>query len=105
MSDTDHAPTITDPRIVERGPMGHVTIATTVTHPGEDPATARFVGVRGEYGPVVMILPSGHQVFVTDPGRHGAFGIPWVRSFFAPRGDDESTTRHVRYSRGHGGAR
>lgn len=84
-TDADAAPTITDPRVVERGPLGHVTIATTVTYPGEDSSTARFVGGLGEYGPVVMILPSGAQTFVTDADRHGAFGVAWVRSFFATR--------------------
>lgn len=32
-------------------------------------------------GPVVMVLPSGIQTFVTDPGRFGVFGPEWVRRF------------------------
>jgi hypothetical protein len=84
MSGTD-GPTITDPRIVDRGGMGHATISTTVTYPDETPAVAAFVGIPGQRGPVVMLMPSGAQTFVTDPGRHGVFGVAWVRSFFAER--------------------
>lgn len=42
--------------------------------------TLQFVG--STYGgPVVMISPSGAQVFVSDPGRFGEFGEDWVRNF------------------------
>ena len=44
--------------------------------------TLTFVGsVYG--GPVVMVLPSGTQTFVSDPGRFGEFGEEWVKRFIA----------------------
>ena len=66
--------------------MALATITTTVAYPGESPDAVSFVGVPGQHGPVVMVLPSGAQTFVTDPGRHGSFGVAWVRDFYADRG-------------------
>lgn len=67
------------------GVAGQVSVKADVQYPGEDAETIEFVGsVYG--GPVVMILPSGRQTYVTDPDRHGKFGRQWVRSFFADRG-------------------
>jgi len=59
------------------GPAGQVSfIATTAD------GTVTFVGsVYG--GPVVMVLPSGHQTFVSDPGRFGRFGADWVQRFLS----------------------
>jgi hypothetical protein len=34
-------------------------------------------------GPVVMVTPTGHQTFVSDPGRFGDFGYEWVERFLA----------------------
>jgi hypothetical protein len=66
------------------GIAGQYSVTADVTYPGEPSERIEFVG--STYGgPVVMILPSGAQTFVTDPGRHGAFGVAWVRSFFAER--------------------
>lgn len=66
----------------QNGVAGQVSYSVTVTYPGEQPNVATFVGsVYG--GLVVMIMPSGTQVFVTDPRRHGVFGPEWVRRFFA----------------------
>lgn len=65
------------------GIAGQVQFNAAVQYPGEETEYVGFVGQAGESGPVVMILPSGAQVFVTDPGRHGEFGAEWVRRFFA----------------------
>lgn len=68
----------------ERGVAGQVSYSVQVTYPGEDAHTARFVGsVYG--GPVVLVMPSGSQVFVSDPARFGEFGPDWVRRFFEGR--------------------
>ena len=74
-------PTVTN---VKRhaGIAGQFKVTATVQYPGEEAATATFVGsVFG--GPVVMVLPSGIETFVRDPERHGPFGTEWVRRFFA----------------------
>ena len=64
------------------GVAGQVSYSVEVTYPGETASRATFVGsVYG--GPVVMIMPSGAQTFVSDPGRFGKFGPEWVRRFFA----------------------
>lgn len=66
------------------GVAGQYSVTAEVTYPGEAPETITFVG--STYGgPVVMVTPSGVQTFVTDPGRHGEFGVEWVRRFFAER--------------------
>lgn len=67
------------------GIAGEVRLTATVKYPSdEEPSRVTFVG--STYGgPVVMIMPSGHQLFVSDPGRHGPFGQEWVRRFFAER--------------------
>lgn len=79
------APTLDNIRRHGIGGLGQFSVSAEVTHPDEPTETITFVGnVTG--GPVVMVTPAGHQVFVTDPGRHGAFGPDWVRSFFADRG-------------------
>lgn len=45
-----------------------------------DDGPLTFVGsVYG--GPVVMVLPSGVQTFVSDAGRFGEFGEQWVENF------------------------
>lgn len=45
--------------------------------------TLTFVG--SEYGgPIVMITPTGAEIFVSDPGRFGAVLDPeWIRQFLA----------------------
>jgi hypothetical protein len=67
----------------QNGPAGQVSF-TAVTEDG----SLTFVGsVYG--GPIAMVLPSGSQVFVSDPGRFASrangFGNildeGWVRNF------------------------
>lgn len=61
---------------------GQFQVNAQVQYPGEDAVVVGFVG--SEYGgPVVMISPTGNQMFVTDPGRFGDFGVEWVRRFFS----------------------
>lgn len=68
----------------QSGIAGQMSYSATVAYEGEEPSTCTFVGsVYG--GPVVMVLPSGAQTFVTDAGRHGEFGPEWVRRFFSER--------------------
>jgi hypothetical protein len=69
------------------GIAGQVSFRATVKYPSdESPDSVTFVGQVSELGgPVIMIMPSGHQLFVSDPGRHGPFGQEWVRRFFAER--------------------
>lgn len=75
------SPTITNVK-KHAGIAGQFEVSATVTYEGEEPSVARFVGdVYG--GPVVMIMPSGVQTFVTDQGRFGKFGTEWVKRFFA----------------------
>lgn len=63
------------------GLLGQISYTVNVTYPGEPAMTLTFVG--SEYGgPVVMVSPTGSQMFVTDPGRFGTFGPEWVRRFF-----------------------
>lgn len=66
----------------EAGIAGQVAYSVTVTYPGEDQRTVRFVG--SVYGPpIVMVTPSNPGgTFVQDPGRFGEFGPEWVRRFF-----------------------
>jgi hypothetical protein len=65
-----------------RGVAGELCFTVEVTYEGEPPSVLSFVGnVYG--GPVVMVMPSGRQTFVSDPGRFGEFGAEWVRRFFA----------------------
>ena len=75
---------ITLHRVTKRnGPAGQVEITASVQYEDEDTQSVTFVGsVYG--GPVVMITPGNPGgTFVTDPGRFGDFGEPWVRRFFA----------------------
>lgn len=49
-----------------------------------DTDDGRLTFVGSEYGgPVVMVMPSGTQTFVSDPGRFGDFGVSWVEKFLA----------------------
>ena len=69
----------------KNGIAGDVSYTVAVTYPGESSSTVTFIGnIYG--GPIIMVLPSGRQTFVTNPGRHGKFNPAWVRSFFADRG-------------------
>ncbi len=64
---------------------GQRSITADVQYPGEKPSRVEFVGPSasiGGAGPVVMVMPSGQQMFVTDPSRFGNFGSDWVRRFF-----------------------
>lgn len=63
------------------GIAGQFAVSASVAYPGEDAETVTFVGSTFG-GPVVMVLPSGAEIFVTDPGRHGEFGTAWVERFF-----------------------
>lgn len=69
-------------RITRRnGVAGQVSYLAQVTYGDEAPDLVTFVG--STYGgPVVMVLPSGQQVFVVNPSRFGEFGPEWVRRFF-----------------------
>ncbi len=64
------------------GVAGQISYTVDVTYPDE--ATDRYEFVGSVYGfPVVAISPTGHQVFVRDPGRFGSELNPeWVRRFF-----------------------
>lgn len=66
------------------GIAGQFSVTADVTHhhdAGDDRSSVTFVGsVYG--GPVVMVLESGTQTFVSEPGRFGeTFGEAWVRAF------------------------
>lgn len=64
------------------GIAGQFQVSAEVTYPGEPTAAITFVGsVYG--GPVVMVSPSGHQTYVTEPERFGDFGTEWVKRFFS----------------------
>ncbi len=63
------------------GIAGQFEVSAEVTYPGEAPETIRFIGST-HGGPVVMVTPTGAQLFVSDPDRFGAFGTEWVRRFF-----------------------
>lgn len=60
----------------QRGPAGQYSL-TAETPDG--PLTF----VSSEYGaPIVMVLPSGAQTFVTDPGRFGSrLDEQWIENF------------------------
>lgn len=63
------------------GIAGQFSLLVDVEHE-DGRSRVEFVGnVNG--GPVVMILESGAQTFVTEPERFGRFGEDWVRRFFA----------------------
>lgn len=66
-----------------RGIAGQVAITAHVTYAASKiKGHVTFVG--STYGgPVVMVFDTGHQTFVDDPGRFGAFGREWVRRFYA----------------------
>lgn len=64
-----------------RGIAGQYSVTADVTYENEPTEHVEFVG-SGYGGPVVMVLPSGRQTFVTDPGRFGEFGTEWVHKFF-----------------------
>jgi len=61
---------------------GQVQYAAVVEYPGEGRSMVAFAGSPRFGGPVVMILPRGHQTFVRDADRFGTFGPEWVRRFF-----------------------
>lgn len=65
------------------GVAGQFELEARVRYADEDPRTVGFVG--STYGgPVVLVMPNGLQVFVTDPGRFGEkLDEAWVRAFFA----------------------
>lgn len=66
------------------GVAGQFSVTATVTYPDEGSERIEFVG--STYGgPVLMRTPAGHDLFVSDPGRHGEFGAEWVTRFFAER--------------------
>lgn len=80
-----------DPTIIAikriNGIAGQYQINATVQYEGEDPETVTFVGCTYG-GPIVMIMPSGTQVFVSRDvtDRIGkSLTAPWVRRFFGPR--------------------
>ena len=66
------------------GIAGEFQVSASVQYPGEDPSTVAFVGsVYG--GPIVMVTPAGHQVFVSSrvTDRIGAkLDAGWVARFF-----------------------
>jgi hypothetical protein len=66
------------------GIAGQFSVSAIVQYPDEPAERIEFVGsVYG--GPVVMVLPSGNQTFVSDPARFGEFSesaTTWVRRFF-----------------------
>ena len=63
---------------------GEFQVTATVQYPGEESSRVGFVGsVYG--GPIVMVTPSGHQVFVSQAvtDRIGAkLDAGWVARFF-----------------------
>lgn len=63
------------------GIAGQVAYTATVQYEGEEPSSVTFIGQKNSYGPVVMVTTGG-QVFVTEPGRFGKFCAEWVRRFF-----------------------
>jgi hypothetical protein len=65
------------------GVAGEVEYSVSVTYPGEDESTVRFVGSM--YGGLVLMITPGNPrgSWVTDPWRFGKFGPEWVRRFFA----------------------
>ena len=66
------------------GVAGQVSYTAKVAYPGEPTSEVTFVGsVYG--GPVIMVLPSGRQTFVTESSQYGKFGPQWVRNFFEKR--------------------
>jgi hypothetical protein len=60
----------------QNGPAGQVSYTAET-----DNGPLTFVGsVYG--GPIVMITPSGHQTFVSDPGRFGnILDETWIQNF------------------------
>lgn len=80
MTMTSQTPTLSTIRR-ESGVAGQIAYTTEVTYPGEPAERVTFVG-SAYGGPVLMVLPSGQQIFVTDPARHGEFSPRWVRRFF-----------------------
>ena len=82
-STTPDVPTVTDIRR-HNGIAGQFSVTAIVTYPGEAPERAEFVG-NSYGGPVVMIMPSGNQTFVSSPERFGSFAndaLGWVARFF-----------------------
>lgn len=68
---------------VNRGIAGQVAITANVTYAeSKIKGHATFVGST-HGGPVVLVFDTGHQTFVDDPQRFGAFGVEWVRRFYA----------------------
>lgn len=73
-------PTVTNVRR-HAGIAGQFSVTATVQYEGEPAERVEFIGsVYG--GPVVMVLPSGIQTFVSEPQRFGEFGADWVGRFY-----------------------
>ena len=82
------SPEVISVRKVCKGVTGMVGIKATVQYLDQEPEATMFYGYPKEYGPVVMEwhgINGRTQVFVSDAGRHGAFGTQWVRNFYAER--------------------
>jgi hypothetical protein len=77
------------------GIAGQFSVTVELEYYGEGRSSVTFVGSVYS-GPVVMVLPSGAQTYVSGPEDYGDFsanGPAWVRSFFAP----ELDSPHVDY--------
>ena len=77
---TDDAPTILGVR-KSSGIAGQFSVTARVRYPDEPAREVTFVG--SVYGGPVVMQSDGREMFVTDPGRFGPFGVDWVRAFFA----------------------
>lgn len=59
-------------------------------HTDDDGVSSHVTFVGSVYGgPVVMILASGAQAFVTEPSRFGKFGTEWVRAFLTTTTEED----------------
>lgn len=68
-----------------KGVAGQYAVTALVTYPGEKPDLIQFVGNTAG-GPIVMVLPSGLQTFVSESvkARCGyTLSETWVEKFFA----------------------
>ena len=94
-----YGPTIHEVKRVGVSPTGFTAIKAVVSYEyagDPDEYGVVFHGYPGEtHSPVVMESPSG-QVFVRDPERHGAFGVEWVRRFFATTVVFDTDTRWIK---------
>ena len=75
----------------QAGIAGDYSLTASVQYPGEAPSSVTFIG--STYGgPIVMVMPAGQQVFVSQrvTDRIGSTLTPdWVRAFFAPTNSKE----------------